>query len=213
MSNQFDGLIFQAAKSYSVPVPLIKAIMRAESNFNPMAKRHEANVNDYSYGLMQVRCDTAKWMGYSGECEDLLNPETNIQVGTKFIAYLQRQFTNDTERVIAAYNAGPGNAARPFVNQGYVNKVSGFLREYMRAAEAEKNRVVTLRPGQPQTGPVPYSPGSPLSGGQQGALPVRVNAESEGDYVSVTGEAFVSDEKLPWILAGAGVLAYLLTRR
>ena len=201
--SQFDGLIFQAGKSYSVPDALIKAIIRAESNFDPRAKRHEANVGDYSYGLMQVRCDTAKWMGWNGNCGDLLNPETNIQVGTKFLAYLQAQFPNDIERVISAYNAGPGNAERPFVNPGYVNKVLGFLRGYNFVIEDEKNSVVTLRPGTPQMGPVPYSPGSPLS-------PVRVSVERDETGLAVTGEAILKDEHVPWVLGGAAVLAYML---
>lgn len=198
--SQFDPIIFQFSKSYSVAPSTIKAIMRAESNFDPMAKRHEANVDDYSYGLMQVRCDTARWMGWSGNCEDLMRPDTNIGMGTKFLAYLQRQFPNDLERQISAYNAGPGNAARPFVNPGYVKKVMGFIREYRRQDEAEKESVVTLRPGAPQTGPTPYSPGSP----------VRVTAARDGDSVAVTGEAFLNEETIPWVLGGAAVLAYVL---
>ena len=206
--GQFDALIFQVSKSYSVPPALIKAIIRAESNFNPTAKRYEANVDDYSYGLMQVRCDTARWMGWSGNCEDLLRPETNVGVGTKFLAFLARKFPNDIERQISAYNAGPGNAKRPFVNPGYVSKVLGYLRQYNSEREAEKENVVTLRPGTPQMGTVPYSPGNPLM--DAATRPLRISAQRDGDKLSVTGETFLTEETVPWVLGGAAVLAYML---
>lgn len=114
-SNEFDGLILVAAERYEVPPELIKGCIAAESNFKPTAGRYEDHRDDTSLGLMQLLTATVGDMGLRS-ADDLLDPETNIDYGTR---YLRKQYDrfpeiriNGTERwrfSVAAYNAGRGN--------------------------------------------------------------------------------------------------------
>lgn len=89
-----------------IPDALTLATIDTESSFVPDAIREEAN--DNSYGLMQILYGTARDMGFRGDPEDLLNPETNIFYGTKYQAWLYKRYS-DWDAVIHAYNEGPGN--------------------------------------------------------------------------------------------------------
>jgi len=104
--NDFDAVIASASQQYGVPVPLIKAIIGAESSFNPSAQ------SSSSYGLMQVYPPTAQTVRPGTTAAQLLDPAINIHVGTAYLRRLLNQFGDDIQAVISAYNAGPGNAKR-----------------------------------------------------------------------------------------------------
>jgi len=91
-----------------VPDELTLATIETESSFLPDAVRQEPAINDASYGLMQVLYSTAKWLGYTGTPEGLLEPAENIKWGTAYHAYLFNKYS-DWDAVIHAYNEGPGN--------------------------------------------------------------------------------------------------------
>ena len=91
-----------------IPDDLTLATIDTESSFNPNAIREEPQINDASYGLMQILYGTAQEVGYSGDPSGLFDPETNILYGTKYQLKLYRRF-NDFDAVIHAYNEGPGN--------------------------------------------------------------------------------------------------------
>lgn len=141
----FDQYVREAAAKYSVTVPLIKAVIAKESSFRPHVTRDEPHVKapqygidgDRSYGLMQVLVSTARDRGYQGEPEGLLEPRTNVLVGTKHLAWLTKRY-GDTTRVIAAYNAGSPRMSKvrigEFENQDYVNKTTAWLKKF-KAAE------------------------------------------------------------------------------
>lgn len=91
---------------------LVAAVMREESSFNPKA----VSVTG-ALGLMQIMPSTgifvAKELGRDGfEPRDLLNPETNIRIGSWYLGYLGRKYNNDIVLTIAGYNAGPGAVKR-----------------------------------------------------------------------------------------------------
>lgn len=89
---------------------LIFALIKAESNFN-----EEALSNKGAIGLMQLMEETAKDVANKNGIEldlsnirqDLLKPEININIGTKYIATLLEKYQNK-EVALAAYNAGTG---------------------------------------------------------------------------------------------------------
>lgn len=118
--QQIETYIDSAAKRYSVDAKLIKAIIQAESGFNPYAMSKAGAV-----GLMQLMPDTAA--GYN--IADLMDPQANIDAGVRHVADLLRQFNNDIELVLAAYNAGAGAVKRyggvpPFSEtRRYIDKV------------------------------------------------------------------------------------------
>jgi len=85
---------------------LVRAIASIESDYEEEAVVYEKNVDDFSYGLMMLRCDTAKGIGLKRECEILLDPWWNIYYGIKYFNKQLRRYNNDVDKAIAAYNAG-----------------------------------------------------------------------------------------------------------
>ncbi len=96
-------------KGYKIDPALIHAIMRQESRFDPSAESPSGAV-----GLMQLMPRTARYVAGSRKAQDLTNPETNLEIGQKYIEDLLdgRYVQGDLMALLVAYNAGPGNLAR-----------------------------------------------------------------------------------------------------
>lgn len=143
--DKYDEIIRKWAKEYGPHPAFVKAIIKAESNFNPRAYRAEPAINDASYGLMQILFQTAKGLGYEGQPAGLLDPELNIQFGTKYLGMQLKHFGSE-ELAAAAYNAGPGAVSRlvnkygnnfaaifehlPAVTRNYIPKVMAYYSEF-----------------------------------------------------------------------------------
>ena len=118
--NAYDHLILASAYRHGVDPALVKAIIHTESAFNPNARSPVG-----AMGLMQLMPGTARDMGVSNPWD----PAQNIEGGTKYLAWLQRQFKN-RDFVVASYNAGLGNVRKyggipPFrETQNYVKSVN-----------------------------------------------------------------------------------------
>ncbi|MDO5651910.1 MAG: lytic transglycosylase domain-containing protein [Moraxella sp.] len=118
--NAYDHLIRAASARHGVDAALIKAIIHTESAFNPSARSPVG-----AMGLMQLMPGTARDMGVMNAWD----PVQNIEGGTKYLAWLMRQF-NNRDYVVAAYNAGLGNVRKhggipPFrETQNYVKSVN-----------------------------------------------------------------------------------------
>lgn len=97
--TEFTYSISRNASKYGVDPALVRAVIHAESNFNPLARsRKGAN------GLMQLMPGTARDMGV----KDASNAADNIEGGVKYLAWLLKRFKGDITLATAAYNAGPG---------------------------------------------------------------------------------------------------------
>jgi hypothetical protein len=125
--STYDRLIRQYAKEYDVDFALVKAIMHAESSFNPYAVSHKG-----ARGLMQMMPETAAQYGV----RDIHNPTENIRAAVKHLRYLFDIFDHRPVLVIAAYNAGE-NAVKQYrgippykETLNYVNKVLHFKKQY-----------------------------------------------------------------------------------
>ncbi|MFA6118255.1 MAG: transglycosylase SLT domain-containing protein [Sphingomonas sp.] len=111
-----------AATATGVPVWLLLAIARNESEFKPWAQRTEGHLNDASHGLMQMLYATAHANGYTGiigrwdvvaeRGTGLYDPATNLMYGARFLSSLLARANGDIERAVSAYNAGWGNAKK-----------------------------------------------------------------------------------------------------
>ena len=111
--GDIDILIAKYSDAYHVPEPLIRRIIVRESGYNPKAR------NGPYYGLMQIRYDTAQSMGYGGPASGLLEADTNLRYGVKYLA--------------GAYMVGNSNADQAVRNYAhgyyYAAKHKGMLEE------------------------------------------------------------------------------------
>ncbi len=104
----YQAQVMAASEEHTIPPSLIYAVIDTESGFDPQAlSKADAK------GLMQLTDDTFRWaMNRAGEKDKytvnaLFDPAVNIHYGTYVLALLGEQFEN-TETVLAAYNAGQG---------------------------------------------------------------------------------------------------------
>ena len=128
-----------ALRGVALDPALVHAVIQRESGHRdvPAAGTLEPN-GRRSYGPMQVMDTTAAMHGIT-DPRSLNIPSLGIRIGTLELARLFKLFPGDSARAIAAYNAGPGNAARNpatgrFINQAYVDAVLGFWNTYRGAA-------------------------------------------------------------------------------
>ena len=105
-----------------MPVALATAVIRVESNFNPMARGSHGEI-----GLMQIKPATARMMGYTGSAKGLFDPETNIKFGMKYLAAAHDLGGGETCNTILKYNAGHGATRMNPVSKSYCGKVLAML--------------------------------------------------------------------------------------
>jgi soluble lytic murein transglycosylase-like protein len=126
-SNQYDSLISEFSKKYQVDFALIKAIIRAESGFNPYAVSRKG-----AKGLMQLMPETASRVNVSNS----FNPRENIEGGVRYFKYLLSLFNDDLRLSLAAYNAGENIVSEvrsipPYRETiDYVKKVLSYYQSY-----------------------------------------------------------------------------------
>ncbi len=123
----FHTIIQEASHRYQVDPALIRAIIMAESSYNPRAVSKKG-----ARGLMQLMPSTAKALGV----EDSFNPEHNIHGGVKYFKQLLDRFDGDTQMALAAYNAGSRKVRQykgvpPFkATHYYIKKVFSYYNHY-----------------------------------------------------------------------------------
>ncbi|MCP4713973.1 MAG: lytic transglycosylase domain-containing protein [Deltaproteobacteria bacterium] len=95
--HKFDHLITKLCRKHGVEIPLVKAVIKAESDFNPMAISKKG-----AQGLMQLMPQKAKEL----RVDDPFNPRENLSGGIRHLKSLLTKFQGDIPLVLAAYNAG-----------------------------------------------------------------------------------------------------------
>ncbi len=123
--QNYTEVILSAAEQFSVDPHLIRAVIKAESGFNP-----EALSGKGAMGLMQLMPDTAWEMGVSNP----FDPEENIRGGVMYLSRLLNSLRGDVPLALAAYNAGPQrvtscNGIPPFrETRNYIERVLNYYQ-------------------------------------------------------------------------------------
>jgi len=123
----YDDLILVAAGRYNVDAHLVRAVIKAESDFNSNARSHKG-----AMGLMQLMPETARLHNVS----NAYDPSENVEGGVRHLRMLLDRYQGDLELSLAAYNAGTGAVERfggipPFPEtREYVRRVLRWYVSY-----------------------------------------------------------------------------------
>ena len=127
VSSCYDMYIAEAARKHGVSFSLIKAVIKAESDFDPYAVSRSG-----ACGLMQIMPETARDLGVI----DPFDPRENIFGGARYLKELLTQFQGSLPLTLAAYNAGPKRVQTlkcvpPIMEtQGFVRRVMRYIKHY-----------------------------------------------------------------------------------
>ena len=137
-----SGLIEEHATLNTVSVDLVRAVIQAESAFNPRAVSPKG-----ALGLMQLMPATAAEFGVT----DAFNPEQNVRAGVKYLKQLLDTYDGRVELALAAYNAGPrgGEEVR---RQGAAIPRDAELRVPHSGLDGSRITPARCRRGAPSTG-------------------------------------------------------------
>lgn len=124
-----NHLIDKYAGQFGVDPSLVRAVVQAESNFNPQATSSAG-----AKGLMQLMDGTAKTLGVT----DSFDPEQNIRGGVKFLKSLLQGF-GDVKLALAGYNAGP-EAVRKYGGIPPYDETQSYVKTVMKNYESFKRR-------------------------------------------------------------------------
>ncbi len=120
--SKYASLIRAAAQKHGVPVSIAKAVVQVESNFNSRARGSVGEV-----GLMQIRPQTARGMGYRGSVKALYHPETNLEWGMRYLAGAYKKAGGDVCGTILRYNAGHYAKRMNPVSRRYCQRVKSII--------------------------------------------------------------------------------------
>ena len=114
--EKYSIYIEKYCSEYNVDKNLVYAIIKQESNFEP-----EVNSSKGAKGLMQLMDNTANYIAEQLDYAEfnVFEPETNINLGIKYLSYLIEKYDNQNLAIVA-YNAGEGNVDK-WINSGIIS--------------------------------------------------------------------------------------------
>ena len=163
--TSYDDLIADHSARHDVSPDLVRAVIQAESGFNPRARSTKG-----AMGLMQLMPATAREYGVL----DAFNPIENIKAGIAYLKSLLVRYNDDESLALAAYNAGPGAVERfgrsvpPYrETRTYVSKIRAATSKtttrpptrVYRTVEIVDGREVVRYTNKPTTGATLVRPG------------------------------------------------------
>lgn len=119
---KYHSIISAEARKHGIPVKLAHAVVRVESNYNPRARGSAGEI-----GLMQIKPQTARGVGFRGSTKALYDPKTNITYGMKYLAGAHKKAGGDVCGTILRYNAGHFAKRMNPISRRYCSKVKQIL--------------------------------------------------------------------------------------
>jgi soluble lytic murein transglycosylase len=129
-TDKYDLFITKASQRHGLSFPLLKAIIKVESDFNPRAVSKKG-----AMGLMQIMPENIKRL----KVKDPFDPWENIMAGARYFKLLLDRFNGKVPLTLAAYNAGPDAVAQyqripPYKEtEAYVRKVMKYFYAFKQS--------------------------------------------------------------------------------
>ena len=121
-ADVFDHVISEASEKHGVSFSLLKALIKAESDFNPRAVSKAG-----AMGLMQIMPENVRRL----KIRDPFDPKDNIMGGTRYLKQLIHRFEGKLHLALAAYNAGP-KAVEQYQRIPPFKETENFVKEVMK---------------------------------------------------------------------------------
>lgn len=129
LTSKYDHFISEASIKYGVSFPLLKALIKVESNFDPKAVSKAG-----AMGLMQIMPENFDALKITNP----FNPRENILGGTLYLKQLMIRFEGKLPLVLAAYNAGPNRVAR-YKKIPPIKETKNYVKKIMESFYLYKN--------------------------------------------------------------------------
>lgn len=135
-------MLFQIATAkHQLPDNLLSSICYIESK-HLVDAIHTDDGNSDSLGICQLKLDTAQWLGFEGDEDDLMKPFNNVEYAARYLSYQLNRY-NDISRAIVAYNRGN---AKGLTTSSYSDKVfKEWRNQNMTIATCHSNRKMQAR--------------------------------------------------------------------
>ncbi|WP_158555114.1 lytic transglycosylase domain-containing protein [Fulvimarina endophytica] len=139
-SAAIDGLIEKHAAENDIPVELAYGVVRVESRYNPKARGRGV------YGLSQIMPSTARSLGFSGSSNDLLDADTNLRYGMKYLKGAWEKAGHDVCRTAMKYKGGHRATRMTRSASSYCSKVKAHMAEIAkRKAAGQATSDISMR--------------------------------------------------------------------
>jgi soluble lytic murein transglycosylase-like protein len=101
--NSVQAMIKASAPRYGVPTWFAMKIAKVESGYNPSVTGGAGEI-----GVFQLKCQTARGIGYRGSCSGLYNASTNVQYGLKYLSMAVKSSNGNLKLAASKHNGGLG---------------------------------------------------------------------------------------------------------
>jgi soluble lytic murein transglycosylase len=142
--HHYYSMIDKTARAHQMDPALIRAVVKAESDYNPRAVSSAG-----ALGLMQLMPGTAQDLAVNNP----FDPEENVRGGVQYLRYLLTRFNGDTSLALAAYHAGEQRVERhngvpPIeATQTYVKRVLNYHKKYRQTMPNSEAAIYRVRSG------------------------------------------------------------------
>lgn len=119
------------ARMHSIEPAMLSSVCYHESTFDPYVIAHDDGGSP-SYGICQVKLETARMLGFRGTADELMDPHENMNYAAKYLSKQLTRYNGNIDKAVSAYNAGSASTK----NKKYVNKVKATMIDHSKVYEA-----------------------------------------------------------------------------